>query len=186
MVKPPYFCSISPARRAPKAQILRHLPAQRDELGHRIRRHIVGRGKQQRRPRDADDRLHRLRKVELIAGSEVGVDGDHRIRHQEDGVSVGLGARGRLRRDHAVGPRLVLNDDGYFEVLAELLADDPSQGVGLPSRGIADQDRDRSRWIGLRRSRDRDRAQRKSYGRHAEGASFRSNQFAGNHTLSPP
>src|SRR5882672_4406371 len=36
--------------RRPKAQILRLLLAQRDELGHRVRRHIVGRGKQQRRP----------------------------------------------------------------------------------------------------------------------------------------
>jgi hypothetical protein len=41
-----------------------------------------------------------------------------------------------------LAPRLVLDDDGYFEVLAELLAHDPGQCVGLPSRGIADQDRD--------------------------------------------
>jgi hypothetical protein len=62
-------------------------------------------------------------------------------------------ARGRLGRDHAVGSRLVLDDDGYLEVLAELLADDPGQGVGLPSRGIAHQDRDRSRWKWLRLGR---------------------------------
>jgi hypothetical protein len=122
----------------------------------------------------------------VVAGSEVRIDRDHRIRHHENGVSIRLGARGRLGRDHAVGSRLVLDDNGYFEVLAELLAHDPGQRVGLPSRRIADQHRDRSRWIWLCLCRQRDHAQRKSRGRHTEDASFRSNQFAGNHTPLPP
>jgi len=122
----------------------------------------------------------------VVAGGEVRIDRDHCIGHHQNRVSVRLGARSRLRRDHAVGPRLVLDDDGYLQILAKLLADDPGQRVGLPSRGIANQDRDRSRWIGLRRCRRHDRAQRKRRGRHAEDASFRSNQFAGNHTPLPP
>lgn len=83
------------------------------------------------------------------------IDRQHRIRHQQDRVSIALRARGRLRRDHAIGAGLVLDDDGYLVGLAEQLADVARQRVGLSARGIADQDRDRSRWPGLCESRRR-------------------------------
>ena len=151
MVKPPDFCSISPASRCgvevpgvPKVGV-RDFACRAEKFADRIHRHIIGRGQHIGDHADSHQ-LHRLRQVEMVAGGETRIDGEHRIRHQEKGVAVGFGARCRLRRDHAVGAGLVLNDDGDLEGLAKLLADDPGQRVGLSSRGISDQncdDRDR-------------------------------------------
>ena len=59
-------------------------------------------------------------------------------------------ARDRLRTDHAAGAGLVLHDDGYAEILGELLADDSRDQFARAARSVGHDELDRTRRIGLR------------------------------------
>ena len=120
-----------------------------DQLGDRLDRkrrmdiHHVGKAD------DAGDRDDVAQKVETELVVERGVDGIGR-RHQQQRVAVRRGAHDRLGGDIGAAAGPAFHHDRLAEPLRQPLPGEPRGDVGGAARGIADDQADRPRRVGLR------------------------------------
>ena len=128
----------------------------RDQLRDRVGFHIVGDRQNQRRGRDRCDRVVLLDRIEGGLFVEGLADSERVLRHQER-IAVRIGRRHVVPSDVAAGARLVLDQHGLAQRLAQLLRDLASKGVRCPARGKRHHQPDRPIRIGGRALRLRQR-----------------------------
>ncbi|MGY3356214.1 hypothetical protein ACVWZK_002877 [Bradyrhizobium sp. GM0.4] len=89
------------------------------------------------------------------AFEQIGIGRMRGVGGHQQRVAVGRGARDIGGGDHAVGARLVLDDDADAEGLRQMLRDQPRRGVGAAGGGERQHQRDVAARIivGLRSGR---------------------------------
>ena len=112
------------------AQLARIGLAVGDELGDGLRRNVRVNHQHEGQVAGTRDRRKVLHRIVGQALEQIGIGRMRGVGRHQQRVAVGRGARDIGRRDHAVGARLVLDDDADAERLRQMLRDQPRRGVG--------------------------------------------------------
>ena len=114
-----------------------------DQLLERLGRHLRADGDGEIEGGDLGDRLE---VADGIVGQrlvDVGIDRHRRDRREQQGLAVRRGGFHRLHADAALGAGAVLDDDGLVEGDAQVLGDQPRQGIARAAGGKREDDADR-------------------------------------------